>query len=98
MLRNKFYTSCFDWINESLYGCGFTFYLEPYYSKESVMTLHTDEVQEQILLYKENIITGDLVSEENNLSHCWLNLFTIEACKDKKDDTGRPLEILTKEK
>ena len=41
------------------------------------------------LLYQEQIIKGSIV-KNNELSHCWINLFCMEACYDKKDTTGRP--------
>lgn len=43
----------------------------------------------QRLLYAEHILQGQMI-QNNQLSHCWLNLFAIEACKNKKDDSGRP--------
>jgi len=41
------------------------------------------------LLYKEEIINGSIV-KNHELSHCWINLFCMEACYDKKDISGRP--------
>lgn len=41
-------------------------------------------------LYKRNIINGWIVTKERRLNHCWINLFVMEACKNKKDDSGRP--------
>ncbi len=41
-------------------------------------------------LYKRNIINGWIVTKERRLNHCWINLFVMEACKDKEDDSGRP--------
>jgi len=41
------------------------------------------------LLYEEQIIKNEFI-ENNNLSHLWLNLFLVEACKDKNDKNGRP--------
>lgn len=41
------------------------------------------------MLYKENIIKGKMI-ENNNISHCWLNLFLVEACENKKSKKGCP--------
>lgn len=41
------------------------------------------------LLYEKGIIEGDIV-KDNELSHCWINIFSMEACRGKKDDSGRP--------
>jgi len=41
------------------------------------------------MLYKENIIKGKMI-ENDNISHCWLNLFLVEACKNKKSKEGCP--------
>lgn len=41
------------------------------------------------LLYKKRILDGEMVTN-NELSHCWLNLFVVEACIHKKDGNGRP--------
>lgn len=41
------------------------------------------------LLYKEKIIDGEMING-NTLSHCWINLFAVEACKDKADKWGTP--------
>ncbi len=41
------------------------------------------------LLYQEQIIDGSIV-KNHELTHCWINLFCMEACYDKKDTTGRP--------
>lgn len=41
------------------------------------------------LLYDEKIINRKLI-ENNTLSHCWLNLFLVEACKNKKSKEGCP--------
>ena len=35
-------------------------------------------------LYNANILGGDIV-EDGKLSHCWLNLFCIEKCRNKRD-------------
>jgi hypothetical protein len=40
-------------------------------------------------LYENGILEAPL-HEKKWLSHCWMNLFCIEKCKDKKDDSGRP--------
>lgn len=40
-------------------------------------------------LYENNFLQGPMVTGEG-LSHCWLNLFCVEACKDKGDKTGCP--------
>ena len=40
-------------------------------------------------LYEKEIIDGNMVVN-NKLSHCWINLFAMEACCDKSDDNGRP--------
>jgi hypothetical protein len=42
------------------------------------------------LLYTEKILDGKMVNDVNTLSHCWINLFAVEACKNKKDEWGRP--------
>jgi hypothetical protein len=41
------------------------------------------------LLYIKKKLKGNLVNADG-LNHCWLNIFTIEACVDKADDNGRP--------
>ena len=41
------------------------------------------------MIYKEGIINGEMI-HNNSLSHCWLNLFAVEACKNKNDKNGRP--------
>ena len=41
------------------------------------------------LLYDQKKIYGEMV-HGNRLSHCWLNLFLVEACKCKQDENGRP--------
>ena len=41
------------------------------------------------LLYKKEIIKGDIV-KNGELSYCWINIFAMEACCDKKDENGRP--------
>ncbi len=41
------------------------------------------------LLYQEQIIDGSIV-KNHELTHCWINLFCMEACYDKKDASGRP--------
>lgn len=41
------------------------------------------------LLYKKNIIDGEIVLGDE-LSHCWVNLFAVEGCKNKKHNNGRP--------
>jgi hypothetical protein len=41
------------------------------------------------LLYKKKILDGQMVIGKG-LSHCWLNLFVVEACKNKKHEKGRP--------
>lgn len=48
------------------------------------------------LLYTEEILEGDMV-ENDELSHCWMNLFSVEACKHKKDNKGRPSQKRNKE-
>ncbi len=40
-------------------------------------------------LYKIRILEPPL-NDRKWLSHCWMNLFCIEECKDKKDNSGRP--------
>ena len=40
-------------------------------------------------LYSDNILQGNMI-KNNTLSHCWLNLFCIEKCKDKGDRNGCP--------
>lgn len=40
-------------------------------------------------LYKREILTGNMISN-NELSHCWINFFSVESCKDKKDKNGCP--------
>lgn len=43
------------------------------------------------LLYngEEKILDGEM-TEGNRLSHCWINLFAVEACNDKNGKQGRP--------
>ena len=41
-------------------------------------------------LYKRNIISGWIITKERQLNHCWINLFVLEACKNKRDVSGRP--------
>lgn len=41
------------------------------------------------MLYNKKIIKGEMI-KNNNLSHCWLNLFLVEACKNKKSKEGCP--------
>jgi hypothetical protein len=48
------------------------------------------------LLYAKDILEGDMI-EDDELSHCWMNLFSVEACKDKTDDSGRPSQKKNKE-
>ena len=43
-------------------------------------------------LYEEKILPGPL-HEDKYLTHCWMNLFCIEKCKDKKDCFGRPSQV-----
>lgn len=44
-------------------------------------------------LYEKGIIKNKMV-EKNKLSHCWINLFPMEACTNKKDKNGRPTHNL----
>jgi len=41
------------------------------------------------MLYDKKIIKGKMI-ENDKLSHCWINLFLVEACKDKKSKEGCP--------
>lgn len=41
------------------------------------------------LLYKLKIFRGDILID-GNLSHCWMNLFLVEACAEKDSSKGRP--------
>lgn len=43
----------------------------------------------QRMLYEEGIVDGEMV-KDGVLSHCWINLFSVEACRNKKDENGRP--------
>ncbi|WP_282017370.1 hypothetical protein [Salegentibacter mishustinae] len=43
----------------------------------------------QRMLYERNILGGEMI-ENSFLSHCWINLFSVEACINKKDENGRP--------
>ncbi len=43
-------------------------------------------------LYKEKILLGPL-HEGKYLTHCWMNLFCIEKCRDKTDRFGRPSQF-----
>ena len=40
-------------------------------------------------LYQENIFSNNIIEKEK-LNHCWINLFSMEACKNKTDNNGRP--------
>ena len=42
-------------------------------------------------LYTNGIISGDMI-ENNELSHCWMNLFVSEACCSKTDKNGCPTQ------
>lgn len=46
------------------------------------------------LLYDEKIIDGNIV-ENKELTHCWINIFCMEACSEKNDSTGRPTKNRT---
>lgn len=41
------------------------------------------------LLYTSKILSGDIL-REGKLSHCWMNLFVVEACTEKYSIKGRP--------
>lgn len=41
------------------------------------------------MLYDKQILPGKMISN-SNLSHCWMNLFVVEACNKKNDANGRP--------
>lgn len=41
------------------------------------------------LLYEEKILDGEMI-EGNRLSHCWINLFAVEACGKENGKWGRP--------
>ncbi|PHS55598.1 MAG: hypothetical protein COB17_11355 [Sulfurimonas sp.] len=59
------------------------------FSKNSIEKYGGKFWEFQKKLYKENILLNDII-EDGMLSHCWINLFAMEACKNKKDDYGRP--------
>lgn len=41
-------------------------------------------------LYSDNGIFDTSIVKDGELSHCWINLFSMEACVNKKDSWGRP--------
>lgn len=38
----------------------------------------------------KDIFNKPMISKDGDLGHLWLNLFSVEACKDKKDKNGTP--------